>query len=284
MEDQPECRLVPSKQWPNIVTAVADARDGTLVQVLPGHVETLDAPLVLDSNVCIEGPAQGSARVFGQESIVVAAGKAKDAVFIRHLKLHIQGGPALVIAGACTVDHCTFEGADVGIEVAAHAGRVVRIQDCFIHECRVGVSLAGGSEAVLEGTRVQTCNRGVVVTGLAICEGWNQQLGSLALATFISNSEANLVLRALSIFEHGRQLVAECEVVLSGWPHEIFSPVVPLGDGAAVLHFNGANVNATVFEEGGDAASGSQTQSSCSSPNKSFEAWLPGSMNLGEQQ
>jgi len=285
MEDQLERRLVPSHHWPSLASAVADAPDGTLVQVLSGHSETLDAPLVVDSNVCIDGPAEGSARTFGQESIVVAAGKAKDAVFIRRLKLHIQGGPALIIAGACTVDHCTFEGADVGIEVASHAGRIVRIQDCFVHECRVGVSLAGGSEAVLEGTRVQHCDRGVVVTGLAISEGWNQTLCSLALANFVSNSEANLALRALSICEQGSNMVAEGEVVLSGWPHEISSAVVPLGRGAAVLHFRGANVNATVFEEEeARPASGSPTQSSCSSPSRWADASPPRGVNPGEQQ
>jgi len=249
-------RVVPSASWPSLAVAVADATDGTFIQVLADHVETLAAPLIIDHNICIEGPIEGSARLFVQESIVVAAGKSKNAVFLRRLKLHSKGVAALVIAGACTVDCCMIEGASVGIEVAAHAGSVVRIHRSLICDCGLGISLAGGSEAVVEGTRIQQCKRGVAVTGLTIEEGWNQTLGSLAKASFVQNVEADLVLRAWGI--QGRRSGAELraasesgEVAVSGWPSEACSVVARLESGAAVLHFSGGNVNATLFDEDG---------------------------------
>lgn len=258
-------RVVPSDAWPSLALAAADAPDGTSIQVRAGHTETLSAPLIIDHNICIEGPAEGSARLFGEESIIVAAGKELDAVFLRNLKLQMQGVPALVLAGACTVEQCTIEGAVVGVEVAAHAGSVVRIQHSFVHDCRIGISLAGGSEALLEGSRIERCRQGVAVTGLMIDEGWNQTLGSLAGATFLRNEEADLVLRAWGI--QGRRGRAELraaddsEVAVLGWPAEACSVVAPLESGGAVLHFNGGNVNATVFDEDGD-----ESESSCSTP------------------
>uniref|UniRef100_A0A7S1QGA3 Right handed beta helix domain-containing protein n=1 Tax=Alexandrium catenella TaxID=2925 RepID=A0A7S1QGA3_ALECA len=257
-------RVVPSGAWPSLAAAVAEAPDGTFIQVLAGHAETLAAPLIIDHNICIEGPAEGSARLFGEESVIVAAGKELDAVFLRHLKLEVTRVPALVLAGACTVEQCTIEGAEVGVEVAAHAGSVVRIQHSIVRACRVGVSLAGGSEAVLEGTVIEGCRQGVAVTGLTVHEGWNPTLGSLAGATFLRNAE-DLVLRAWGV--QGRRggaelrAAAESEVAVRGWPAEACSVVAPLESGGAVLHFSGASVNATLFEEEGE-----ESESSCSTP------------------
>jgi len=115
-------------------------------------------------------------------------------------------------------------------------------------------------------------------------EGWNQTLGSLARASFLHNSDADLVLRAWSIVHHGQQQHAHGanvgrtngdelraagdsgEVAVKGWPAEACSVVAPLENGGAVvLHFEkgGGHVNATLFEDGG--AEESERESSCSS-------------------
>lgn len=249
----PTERWVPSDSWPTIASAVENALDGTFIQVRSSHVERLSAPLIIDCNVCIEGPAQGAAYILGDENIIVAAGKGADAVFLRRLRVRVAGVPSLLLAGGCTLDRCIVESSDVGIEVAAHAGSVVRIRNCLIQNCSTGISLAGGTEVMLDGTVIENCLWGVSVTGLTIGEGWNQTLGSLSSATFKQSREANLILRAWGIRDrHGRAdhtAAGRGEAVVHGWPGEACSIVTPLESGGAVLHFSGGNVNATLFEE-----------------------------------
>jgi hypothetical protein len=260
---------------------LADAEDGTVIQVGNGHTEALTAPLIIDRAVTIEGPAGpgAPARLAGEETIIIASGRAKDAVVLRHLSFEIIGVPALVIAGGCTVERCTIEGAETGIEVAAHAGSAVKVQRCAVRKCRVGVSLAGGAEAELDGSHIELCTLGVSVTGLQIQEGWNPILGSLAKANFVSNTDADLTLRAWSILEKGTEVIRNAapdgEVIVKGWPAEACNVVAPTESGAVVLLFKGGNVNATLFQDDEDGGDGEEADDVAANPGQSFTEMSP---------
>lgn len=238
---------------PSIAFALADAADGTHIRVLPGHVEELLVPLIIDCAVFIEGPEDGSAQLVGSEGIVVNAGKSKKAVVLRNLNLCIEGGVALMIAGGCSVESCVIEAASVGVEIAAHAGQAVSLERSIVQRCRTGVSLAGSTTIHLEGSSIEHCASGVCVTGLQIEEGWNQILGRLSKASFVDNSGADLVLRSWSIKESSTEVIRHAilgeEVEVGGWPSDSCSVVARTDSGAVVLHFSGGNVNATIFEE-----------------------------------
>ncbi|CAE8624624.1 unnamed protein product [Polarella glacialis] len=257
---------VPSPEHPTLAAAVEQAFDGTHIQVLSGYSECLAGPLILDRSIFLDGPADCSALITGEEGLIVAAGAALNTVVLRRLRIRVVGGcPALLLAGGCTVDRCEVEtaGSGVGIEVAAHSGNAVQILRSVIRDCQVGVSLAGGAAAaVLDGSHVERCVCGVALTGLHVGEGWSEVLVSLAGASLALNSEADLRLRAWSVQEQASGLIRHAppgeEVSVCGWPGEQCNVVAPTDRGPVVLHFNGGKVNATLFEDEDEGCAGSE--------------------------
>merc|ERR1712176_817962 len=67
------------------------------------------------------------------------------------------------------------------------------------------------------------------------------------------NSESDLRLQAWSVTEKATKVVRQAppgqEVSVRGWPGEKCSVVVPTDKGAVILLFDGARVNATLFDE-----------------------------------
>lgn len=244
--------VVPSDAWPSLAAAVADAEEGTQIHIQQGHSETLLAPLIIDKALHIEGPEGGRTTIRSEESVMISPGKA-GVVVLKRLELKIVGVPALIIAGGCHLEHCCIDGADVGVEVAAHAGSSVRIQGSVVQKCRLGVSLSGSADADMDGSQIQQCSVGCWVTGLRMEEGWNSQLAAVAKAKFKDNSDSDLTLRGWSVHEKGGEGVRfsapDGEVVVKGWPADIVNVVAPTEHGAAILLFNGGQVNATLFEE-----------------------------------
>lgn len=248
--------IVPSSETPTLAAAIERCSDGTHIEMLSGHVEELQTPLIIDSAIFLEGPADGSSIIVGEEGIIVAAGPASNSVVLRRLRLRVTGGgPALLIAGGCTVDRCEIStaGAGVGVEVTASSGAAVTLERCMVYDCEVGISLPGGAAAAhLEGTAVEGCACGVAVTGLDVREGWSEVLSSIAGATLVNNGDADLRLRAWSVLEASgvlRQAPPNVEVSVSGWPQELCNVVAPTDRGPVVLHFVRGQVNATLFEE-----------------------------------
>lgn len=248
--------IVPSASWPTLAAAVACATDGTHIEVQSGYVETLSEPLILDRAVFIEGPLDGTARLTGDESIVVAGDAVESTVVLRRLELQLSASPAILVAGGCTIEACTIEGPhppdNVGIEVTAGAGRAARILNSVVRGCQTGISLSGGAATVLAGTRVELCTDGVVITGLNVKEGWNEVFGRLENVTFEENSGANMSLRGWSVLEKSGTLRLAPpgeEVAVRGWPLEACNVVAPTDRGPVVLHFTGGQVNATLFED-----------------------------------
>lgn len=245
--------VVPSEAWPTLQAAVEQAGDGTRIKLQSGYKEELSRPLILDRAVFIEGARDGSSRIVGEESIIVAAGGATNTVLLRRLQIHITCAPALVIAGGCTIQCCEVRAAGVGIEVAAHAGRAVHVLRSVVRDCDVGISLAGAaSGASLEGSRVERCARGVAVTGLDVEEGWSNVLGSLTGVT-LSNNVADLFLRGWSVKEKASGLVRRAppgeELSMRGWPKEDLHVVAPTDRGPVVLAFSQGRVNAALFDD-----------------------------------
>ncbi|CAJ1354617.1 unnamed protein product, partial [Effrenium voratum] len=242
-------KVVPS-QWPSIAAAVEAAEEGALIQVQPNYVEQLLQPLILDKNICLAGPADNSALIQG-EGLIVAGGKSLSSVVLSRLRFQITGGPALLLAGGCSVERCEVECAGgVGVEVAAHSE--VRILRSVVRDCQVGISLAGGAaSALLEGTHIERCACGLALTGLDVEEGWGDVLAPLSGASLTLN-EADLRLRAWSVREKGgvmRHAPLGEEISLCGWPYEQCNVVVPTDRGPVVLHINGGKVNATLWDD-----------------------------------
>eukprot|EP00927_Polykrikos_kofoidii_P072397 TRINITY_DN68518_c0_g1_i1.p1 TRINITY_DN68518_c0_g1~~TRINITY_DN68518_c0_g1_i1.p1 ORF type:complete len:300 (-),score=68.75 TRINITY_DN68518_c0_g1_i1:51-950(-) len=249
--------LVPSPEHPTLAEAVAQAVDGTHIELMAGYKEELHAPLIVDKAIFVEGPGDCSSLIVGQESVVVAAGSARDAVLFRRVRFRMTGEAGLVglvIAGGCTLEDCEVEATAVGIEVAARTGNAARLVRSVVRYCEVGISLAGGAHAaVLTSSRVERCTCGIAVTGLDVNEGWNDALGSLTDVTLADNREADLRLRGWSIREKVDGVVRQAppgkEVDVVGWPTEQFSVVVPTDAGPVVLHLNKGRVNAALFEK-----------------------------------
>lgn len=266
------CRVVPSAEFATVAAAVQGAGDGTLIQVKPGHAETLAFPLILDHAVYIEGPADTSAKLEGEEGLIVAAGGAANTVVLSRLHLRVVGGgPALLLAGGCSVERCEIDtcGNGVGIEVAAHSGSAVQILRSVIRDCQVGISLAGGAAAaILEGTHIERCACGISLTGLDVEEGWSDALVSLSGASLALNSEADLRLRAWSIREKAgelRQAPPGREISACGWPSEQCNVVAPTDRGPVVLHFDAGKVNATLWDGEDDEVEQDADSNACSS-------------------
>jgi len=252
--------VVPSDMWPTLAAAAAHAMDGTHIQISSGHTEELRGPLILDQAVCIEGPADCSARFVGADGIIVAAGNRSNTVVVRRIRLYVTAGPAMVVAGGCTVDTCEIRANGVGIEAASHTGHGVQVRRTVVRGCQVGISLAGGAvAAVLDNARIEHCQCGVLLTGLELEEGWNKVLVSLAGVAFVE-TDADLRVRAWSIREKAsgvvRKALPDQEVTISGWPKEPCSNVAPTDGGAVVLTFKEGWVNATLFEAEDDAEEG----------------------------
>merc|ERR1712216_603292 len=210
--------------------------------------------------IFIEGPSDCSARLTGDQGMIIAGDAVENTVVLRRLELHVSAGPALLIAGGCTVDRCSIEGADVGIEVTARTGSAVRILQSVVRGCRTGISLSGGAATALAGTRVERCGDAVAVPGLNVNEGWNEVFRTLEDVVFEENSGANLALRGWSIREKSgidRLAPPGEELAVRDWPGEACNVVAPTDRGPVVLHVTGGQVNATLFEddeeEGADA-------------------------------
>eukprot|EP00439_Symbiodinium_sp_Y106_P070212 s5111_g12.t1 len=247
---------------------------------LPGHAETLAFPLILDHAVYIEGPADTSAKLEGEEGLIVAAGGAANTVVLSRMHLRVVGGgPALLLAGGCSVERCEIDtcGSGVGIEVAAHSGSAVQILRSVIRNCQVGISLAGGAAAaILEGTHIERCACGISLTG-----GLERRAG--------------LPFRGILGTElRGRPSLAGLEHSREGWatptgptwtrdfgvstpqlspsftdamhPPEAAAPPrraqAPTDRGPVVLHFDAGKVNATLWDGEDDEDA---TSNACSS-------------------
>lgn len=246
---------VPSPTWPTIAAAVACAMDGTKIEVQSGHSEVISEPLILDHAIFIEGPTDCSARLTGDQGMIIAGGSVENGVVLRRLELHVSATPALLVAGGCTVDGCSIEGAEVGIEVTEKAGSTVRILQSVVRGCQTGISLSGSATTALSGTRLERCGDAVAVTGLNVREGWNEVFRTLEDVVFWENSGANLALRGWSIREKSgvdRLAPPGEELAVRDWPKEACSVVAPTDRGPVVLHFTGCRVNATLFEDDDD--------------------------------
>mmetsp|Transcript_61579 Transcript_61579/g.115156 ORF Transcript_61579/g.115156 Transcript_61579/m.115156 type:complete len:305 (-) Transcript_61579:76-990(-) len=281
-------RVVPSAEFPTVASAVEGAENGTLIQVMSAHCEKLESPMILDRALYIEGPADNTACLEGEEGLIVAAGGAVNTVVLSRLCLRVHGGgPALLLAGGCSVERCEVDtgGRGVGIEIAAHSGHAVQILRSVVRDCQVGISLAGGAAAILEGSHVERCICGVALTGLDVEEGWSNALASLSGASLTLNSEADLRLRAWSIREKDgsvRQAPPGREISVCGWPSEQCNVVAPTDRGPVVMHFDAGKVNVTLWDaedddnDDGDDA-GSNADSSGGPLGSSFqEIELPG--------
>lgn len=248
-------RAVPSAAWPTIAAAVEDAEDGTKIEVAAGYHEVLQGPLILDRAILIEGPGDRDPLLIGEDSIIVAAGAARNRVILRRLRFRISGGaPAIVIVGGCTIEECEIESEGVGLEVAAHSGNAARILRTLVRGCEVGISLAGGaSAAVIEGSHVQRCDCGIALTGLNVKEGWSDALSTFADVTMFENKTADLRIQGWSVQEKATGVVREAppgeQVSVTGWPLEQSSVVAPTDRGPVVLHVEGGRVNATLWDD-----------------------------------
>lgn len=193
---------VPSLRFPTVAAAVEAASPGTLIRVEQGHTETLLQPMIIDKAICICGPADNSAQLDG-EGLIVAAGPNVDSVVLSRLRLRsTHGGAALLLAGGCSIERCEVDtgGQGVGVEVTASTSRLVRLLRCVVRDCEVGVSVAGATAALLEGTHIERCRCAVSLTGLDVQEGWCDVLQSLATASLALN-EVDLKLRGWSVLE-----------------------------------------------------------------------------------
>jgi len=266
--------IVPSPSWPSLAAALARATDGTHIEVLPDYSEVIIEPLILDCSICIEGPRDCSAKLLGEEGIVIAGHMVGNAVVLRRLHLKLSSAPALLIAGGCMIDNCIIEGAEIGIEVTARSGSAVRILNNRIRNCGTGISLSGGAAAALAGTRVEDCSDAVVITGLDVKEGWNEVFGAVEDIAFVNNSGANLTLRGWSIYEQSgavRLAPPGEQITVRGWPQEACNVIAPTDHGPVVLHFIGGKVNTTLFEddyEGGTIDD--DDKDACTSPTYGF--------------
>lgn len=243
---------VPSTAWPSLAAAVACATDGTHIEILSDYSEVIIEPLILDRSICIEGPRDCSAKLLGEESIVIAGEMVGNAVVLRRLHLKLKCTPALLIAGGCMIENCRIEDSEIGMEVTARTGSSVRILNNIIRNCGTGISLSGGASAALAGTRVEDCADAVVITGLDVKEGWNEVFGTVEDIAFVNNSGANLTLRGWSIYEQSGavRLAPPGEVItVRGWPLESCNVIAPTDHGPVVLHFTGSKVNTTLFED-----------------------------------
>jgi len=255
-------RRVPSVEWPTLAAAAFQAADGTRIELASGHREVLQEPLILEAALCIEGDklagtdTGGALPVLtGEDGIIVAAGPAKNRVMLRRLRLRITGGgPALLVVGGCTVQECDIESTGVGVEVAARSGDAAGLLGTVVHDCQVGVSLAGGAAAaLLEGSEMRDCQCGIALTGLDLEEGWSEALAACADVTMVRSTEADLRIQGWNVLERdtGRMRHAPPgeEVSVRGWPHEQCTVVAPTDHGPVVLHIKGGSLNTTLFED-----------------------------------
>jgi len=258
-------------QYPTLVEALHHAEPGSTIEIASGHQEYLPDSLIIDKTVVIEGPqglggfSASAPLLFGEESIIVATESSTDFVALKRLRFSCRGGlPTVVLASGCVMEECDIESSGVGVDVLARSGGNVRLISCRLHHCQVGISFKGSfAAATLEGTNVERCRCGLVLTGLEVTEGWNTDtLTPLVGVALVENEDADLMIHGWDVKEQAYGTIRRAppggEVSVRGWPRESCSTVAGTDLGPVVLHFNGPSINATLFEQDHEgSASGS---------------------------
>eukprot|EP00434_Breviolum_minutum_P008500 symbB.v1.2.007499.t2/scaffold458.1/size201867/5 len=201
-----------------------------------------------------------------KQGLIVAAGPEVETVVLSRLRLHCTvNSVALLLAGGCSVERCEVDTSGKGVGIEITASSAVRVLRCVLRDCEVGISVAGATAALLEGSHIERCRCAVSLTGLDVQEGWCDILSSLATASLALN-EVDLRLKGWSVLEKGgavRQAPLGEEISLSGWPLEQCNVVVPTDRGPVVLHISGGKVNATLWDdEAAEESEGSVAQDS----------------------
>jgi len=119
---------------------------------------------------------------------------------LRNLTLHSAHGPALTIAGPCSIEFCRISSRGVGVQITAgQSSELPYIAQNTICKCETALNFAGGYHAVLDRNRLENNSVGVAVVGLELPEGASDGLQPLERTTFIGSSTADVQLMSLSI-------------------------------------------------------------------------------------